>query len=395
MINRTSWLLAAVLALLAIMLAPSWALAAEIRGGQNAEVAPGETIDDDLFVGGGDTVTIGGHITGDAYAAARTVVVTGTVDGDLLAAAQQVVVDGSIGGNIRAAGATITINGNVARNLTAAAQQINVSSNGRIGGSVVGVGQTLDAFGPIGRGMTVGGGTLQLAGAVGGPVLARVQTLSVAPTARLAGNLDYQAKQEATIPSGTVGGGLQFTPAPQQQPQSAPIYNGIFDLGGLVALGGSFLVGALALVLAPRASARAVELGRRQPWMSFGLGLVVLIGAPIVTILMAITLIGIPVAFILLAIYILAILLAWPAVALVVGTQISRLVRPEQPLPVLGALALGLIVLHLVTHVPFLGGLIAVCSMMFGLGLLVQALRRWRRTTEQPRAEAPLAVAAA
>ena len=65
-------------------------------------VAPGETLDDDLFASG-QTVTVAGRVTGDVYATGQTVVVTGTVDGDLLSAAQQVVVDGAVNGNVRAA----------------------------------------------------------------------------------------------------------------------------------------------------------------------------------------------------------------------------------------------------------------------------------------------------
>ncbi len=393
---KTRSLIAALAAVSCLLLMASiGASAAEVRSGPTALVPAGETVDDDLFAGGSQTVTISGHVTGDAYAVAETVVVNGTVDGDLIAAAQQVIVDGTIGGNVRAAGATVTINGSVGRSMTGLGQHVNLTSNGQIGGSVTAIGQTLDVFGRLGRGMTVAGGTLQLAGTVGGPVLARVETLSVAPTAHLASSLDYQAKQAAALPTGAVGGAVHFTPTPQQAPRPEPVLNGLFDIGSLIGLVGSFLLGALAIILMPRASARAAELGRRQPWQSFGLGLVVVIVTPLAALLVGITLIGIPVAFTLLALYVLGILLAYPAVALVLGTLLTRLIRPDEPLPVLGILAVGLIALHLVTHVPFIGPLVAFCSIVFGLGMLTQAVRRWRRpTTAQPQSTAPLPVAA-
>jgi cytoskeletal protein CcmA (bactofilin family) len=391
MMSRISSL--ALMALLAacwlVMASPAGALAAEIRNGPNALVARSETIDDDLFAGSGQTVTISGHVTGDVYAAAETVVVNGQIDGDLIAAAQQVTVDGAIGGNVRAAGATVTINGRVGRNLTALAQHVNLASNSQIMGSVLAAGQTIDAFGQVGRGMTVGGGTFQLAGTVGGSVLARVETLTVAPTARVAGDLEYQAKQEASIPTGTVSGQVTFNPAPQQAPQPTPLLNGLFDLGGLIGLIGSFLVGALAIVLTPRSAARAAELGRQQPWQSFGLGVLMLFAVPIVAVLVGITLIGIPLAACMVALYVLGIILAWPAAALVLGTLLSRMVRPEPPLPILGNLAVGLIVLHLVSHLPFVGPLVALCTAMFGLGLIAQALRSWGKPTDQQRSTVP------
>jgi hypothetical protein len=243
--------------------------------------------------------------------------------------------------------------------------------------------------------MNIAGGTLQLAGPVGGPVLARVDTLSVAPTAHLSSTLDYQAKEEASLPTGAVSGAVQFTPAPQQAPRPEPLLNGLFDLGGLIGLVGTFLLGAVAITLIPRGAARATELGEQQPWQTFGLGLVLLLGLPIAALLIAVTLVGIPVAFSGLALYFVCLLLAWPAVGLVIGTQLSRLARPERPLPVLGTLAVGLVVLHLVTHVPFVGPLVVFCSIVFGLGMLVQALWNWRRPRfQQPHGAEMIAAAA-
>ena len=72
----------------------------------------------------------------------------------------------------------------------------------------------------------------------------------------------------------------------------------------------------------------------------------------------------------------------------------ARLVRRGEPMPVLGAQVVGLIVLHLVTHLPILGGLVAFLGLAFGLGLIVQSFRRWPRPSESVRAPAPMAVAA-
>jgi hypothetical protein len=64
-------------------------------------------------------------------------------------------------------------------------------------------------------------------------------------------------------------------------------------------------------------------------------------------------------------------------------------------MPVLAALAVGLIVLHLVTHLPIVGGLVTFCGLAYGLGLIVQSFRRWRRTPSEPgRAAVPVAVPA-
>jgi len=377
---------------LLVLAVPSVAMAAEVRNGTTALVAPGETVDDDLFASG-QTVTVDGRVTGDVFATGQTVVVTGTVDGDLIAAAQQVVVDGTVNGNVRAAGAVVTVNGQVGRSVTGLAQQLNISSSGRVGGSLIAAGETISAFGPVGRGITAGGGTLELAGPVGGKVLVWSNNLSLAPNARIAADLEYRSDHQAQIPSGTVAGRVQFDQVEQRQRQ-APLLNGLFDFGGLVWLFGSAILGALAIMLAPRASARAVELGRQQPLATFGLGLLALFAVPVTAILIGVTLVGIPLALAVAALYGLALMLALPALGLVVGTEIARRVRRGDPMPVLGALAVGLIVLHLVTHLPILGGLVSFLGLAFGLGLIVQSLRRWRRPSEPGRVAVPVAVPA-
>ena len=377
---------------LLVLAAPSAAMAAEVRNGAAAVVAPGETLDDDLFASG-QTVTVAGRVTGDVYATGQTVVVTGTVDGDLLSAAQQVVVDGTVNGNVRAAGAVVTVNGHVGHSVTALAQQLSVSSSGRVDGSVLAAGETVSTFGPVARGITAGVGTLQLGGPVGGKVLAWSNNLSVVPSARIAGNLEYRSESQAQIPSGTVAGQVQYDPI-QRQPRQEPLLNGLFDFGGLVWLVGSAILGALLIIFAPRASARAVELGRQQPLPTFGLGLLALCLGPVAALLIAVTLVGIPLALAVAALYWLGLMLAWPALGLVVGTELARRVRRGEPMPVLGALVVGLIVLHLVTHLPILGGLVAFVGVAFGLGLIVQSFRRWRRPSPSMRAPAPMAVPA-
>jgi cytoskeletal protein CcmA (bactofilin family) len=372
---------------------PGSALAAEVRNGTEVVIAPGESLNEDLFATG-QTVTIAGQVTGDVFAMAQSVVVTGTIDGDLIAGGQQVVVDGTVTGDVRAAGAVVTVNGRVARSVTSLAQQVNVSSGGQVGGSVVAAAETISTFGSVGRGLTGGAGTLALAGPIGGDVLAWTERLSFGPNSRIAGDLEYASEREATVPAGVVAGRTQYTRVEPEERQPS-VLNGLFDFGSLIWLIGAGLLGAAVVMLSPRASARAVELGRQRPVPTFGVGLLGFVAVPIIAVLIGVTLVGLPIAVALAGAYVAAVMLAWPAVGLIVGTEVARRARRGEPLPVLAALALGLILLHLVTHVPVLGGLVGFCALLFGLGMLVQSIRGWRGTPEPTRLQAPEAVAVA
>jgi cytoskeletal protein CcmA (bactofilin family) len=379
-----------------VFAAPSVSMAADIRQGAAPTVAADETIDGDL-IALGQSVTIAGHVTGDVYSGAQTVVVTGTVDGDLLAAAQQVTVQGIVGGDVRASGATVTVNGTVRRNVTGFGQRVVIGPNGRVDGSVVAAGERIEALGQVGRDVTVGANILKLGGPVGGDVHGSVERLEVDPAARIAGALEYRAEQEAMLPDGTVAGPVTYTPV-DRQAREADLLNGLLEPFGLIWLAGTAVLGAIALLVFPRAAAHAVWIGRCAPLQTFGAGLAMLVALPIVAALFAGTLIGLPIAVALLAMFVLAVVLAWPAAGLFVGSLIGRALPRGPRLRGFGALLLGLIVLHLLTHVPYVGGVIGLLSLMLGLGLLVQLVWRARarplRRVLEPDAPAARAVAA-
>jgi cytoskeletal protein CcmA (bactofilin family) len=367
--------LAALLTLLVLFVGlPGQALALENRKGDAIVVPTNETIDDDLFAAG-QTVTIAGRVQGDVYAFAQNVVVTGTIDGDLIAAGQQVRIDGTVGGDVRAAGSQVTINGQVGGNVTAAASQISVSSNGRIDGSLLGGASSLDLFGPIGRTLTFGASSADLAGPVGGNVQAGVETLTIEPSARIGGALEYRSEREASIPPGTVAGPVNFVRTERDEPrapQPDPL-NGLFGLGGLIWLFGTAVLGTLAITLLPDAAERVVLAGRQRPLQSFGLGLAALLLIPIAALFVAITIIGLPLMLAVSLLYGLGLLLAWPALGLLLGLLIGMLVRRGQRMHNIWALLLGLVILHLATHLPYLGGLLGFLGLAFGLGLVIQA----------------------
>ena len=370
-------LLALVIGLVA---APGVSWAMDLRTGDAVTVPAGETINDDLIAAGG-TVTIAGRVTGDVYAFGETVVVTGVVDGDLISAARQVTLDGSVLGDVRSAGQQVTTNGWVGKNVTAAAERLSVSSTGQIGGSVLAGADTLTVFGPVGRGLRVYARTAQIGGPVGGSLQATVETLRVEPGARIADGLDYSASREASLPPGSVAGPVTFTQVQREdEVQQPPILNGLFNWVGLICLAGSALLGALAVKLFPSVPEQISREGWQRPLQSFGIGLVIFLLTPLVGFLVALTVIGLPLTLALALVYGLALLLAWPALGLFIGAVLARAVRRDNAVHAAWLLVVGLVTLHLVTHLPVLGGLLAFLGLVFGLGLLAQIVRSWRRS---------------
>jgi cytoskeletal protein CcmA (bactofilin family) len=367
---------------------PAPALALDARSGTTVTVPAGQTVEDDL-VATGETVTIAGRVTGDVYAFARTVVVTGTIDGDLIAAGEQVTLEGAVLGDVRVGASQVAINGQVGKNVTAGAGRVDIGPRGQIGGSVLAGTNVLASFGSVGRGVTVGGSSVQIAGTVGESVQASVGTLTVEPGAKISGAVVYEADQEAAIPAGAAAGPVTFTQRPIEPPQQESPLFGLFDVGGLIWLAGSALLGILLVKLFPRAADGVVQAGRRHPLQSFAMGLALLIAVPVVALLLAITLIGLPLTLGLTLLYGLALLVAWPALGLVMGALLAMAVRRGAALHTVWLLLIGLLVLHVLTHVPVVGGILTFLGLVFGLGVLGYTAWAARRTPREISSSAP------
>ena len=105
--------------------------------------------------------------------------------------------------------------------------------------------------------------------------------------------------------------------------------------------------------------------------MSIGVGFGVFILLPIVAVLICLTLIGTPLGVILLVSLIPLFAMAYVSSAFAVG----RLILKDSRIP---AFLVGMLILCLLTLVPFLGGLVAALAIIFGLGLLFTTLIRAR-----------------
>jgi cytoskeletal protein CcmA (bactofilin family) len=378
-------------ALVALAGTASPAQALEFREGDTITVPAGTTIDDDLFAAG-KSITIAGQVNGEVFAFGQSVLVTGTVQRDLIAAGQQVAVDGTVGGDLRAAGQQVTVNGRVDGNATTAGQTVLVTRQGAIGGSLLGAGETLNLLGPIGRGVTAAASTLALGSTVGRDVNAHVETITVDPTAQIAGRLDYTSTQQSAIPTSVAAGGVQFHVQDRAERasdrQSEDPFGGLFGFFGLVWLAGSLILGVLLVHFLPDFAAGTAAQVQEHPLPSLGLGILALFVVPAALLFFAITLVGLPIAFLGSLAYLAGLYLGWLLLGLALGAWLVAVVQRGRAEPrrvdPRWLVILGLVVLYVLTHLPFVGGLIVFVALCLGLGALLLQLGAMRPQQQQP-----------
>lgn len=372
----------AVLALVFLMvLSAVPVLAFDARGATTVAVSGDETVDDDLYAAG-NAVVIDGRVDGELWAVGNMITVNGTVAGSTMAAGRTVHVGGGVGHALRAAGEVVTVSGNVDGDLLVGCGELNVASTAKIGGDVLFGAGTARIDGLVGGDVKGAGGDVTISGQVEGDVHLDVDSLTLSPTAVIHGDLTYTSEEEAVIQAGAEIAGTITREVPEVEEEQAKAFPFAFFSGiGAKVLGFlmALVAGLVIILLAPQRLASAAESIRTRPGSSVGWGALILFATPIAAIVVCITIVGIPVGLITLVLWGVAIYLAQIPVGLFLGRCIiGRFRSVEGKAIMVGALALGLVILKLLGLIPHLGFFVGLAVVLFGLGAVVVAERRRR-----------------
>jgi len=315
--------------------------------------------------GASGTVVVGADETVESVeAVAGSVVIRGTVRGDVSAAAGTVHVTetGRVGGDVEVAAGAVRIDGQVDGDVSTGAGTLDVTETARIGGSV-----------------EAGAGYASFDGRVGGDVTVGAETVVLGPNARVGGDFRYDAETLTRDPGATVEGRV-VRETGGQPGGVAVVGNALDTVYGLLA---NLLFGAILLFAFPNFSAGVASRVGSAPARTGGVGLLALVGVPVVLVLLVITLVGIPLAVVG------AVAFAGAVWAGLVYGQYAVGVRALAAVDREGrwlALVVGLVGFALLGAVPILGGLLELGALLLGLGALTLGLRDAyrRRSGDRP-----------
>jgi cytoskeletal protein CcmA (bactofilin family) len=306
----------------------------------------------------GTTVVDEGETVDGIEAAAGTIVVRGTVDGDLSGAAGSIRIaeTGRVAGDVQAAAGSIVVDGAVGGSVEAGAGSFDLTETGRIDGS-----------------LDVGAGSMTVDGAVGGDVRAAADSVVLGPNADVGGEFRYDAEMFTESPDATVAGGvvedagLRGDTGIAFGADLAPSW-----LGSAYGVAVDVALGAVLLLAFPRFSREVVDRVGGDSLRSGGVGLLALIGTPVLLVLVAVTVVGIPLALAGTAAYVVAIWVGSVYGRYALGSLLlDRLDVSNRWLALLGGV-LGVAAIGLV---PWVGGLADFLVLLLGIGALGLALR--------------------
>jgi hypothetical protein len=212
-------------------------------------------------------------------------------------------------------------------------------------------------------------GDVRLSGTVGGDLITVAKRAVLTPGAQVGGDLSYFGERPVVPPGARVEGDVTRV----TQITDPLGFVGFFALWLAVSVS-ALVLGLLMLWLAPAALDATMRAVTTRPWATIGWGVLLFFGLPILALLALITLVGAPLGV--------ALGLAlWPLYAMGYTTSAwllgRRLLRPPRGRVL--AFFTGLVILRVVSLVPWIGGVIWLVGTVVGLGALAVALWEARR----------------
>jgi hypothetical protein len=320
------------------------------------------------------SVEIAGLVKGDVYIAAAQCSIDGVIEGDLLLACASADVTGHVKGNVRALTGQINISGTVDKNITIVGGNVELSPSGVVYGSVVAVGGNTDISGSVFSDVTIACSHAKIAGQINRNVDGYVNEFRITSKARILGDVVYKSSNQAIIdPRAKIGGVVRY---------HQPVLSNIIEwswLKGFI-LGSKILVvmmnfaftfvfGLIVIKLFPSQVLQTSKVLNEKLMNSLGVGVVILVLAPLLSILLLITVIGAPFALALIALNIFSFYTAKIFfVVWMTARLFPKLVKKKGKLI---TFTLGLFLYYLCTMIPYLGTLLAFVSMLLGVGAVV------------------------
>jgi hypothetical protein len=306
----------------------------------------------------GEIQTVDKPIDGDLMIAGGQIKINSNIGGNVYVGGGQIEIGGVINGNLLVAGGTITISGKVLKNVIVGGGQIIIDNKADIGGYVL-----------------AGGRKVDLLGNFAGPVKIGARDLMVGEKAVINGNLEADVVSADVAQTSKIVGEkkIQIHEIKQSEKQTNLLYK--FALGRAIFSFLSKLV--LVLILVKLFGQKIINIDTKKSfWSNLGWGLIVLVVTPFLMLMLLITVIGIPLSGIILSLYLLFLTLSGIVTSIIVGNYVSQkgYIKTKN-LYFQGFI--GLLLLTLLGLIPFVGGLVKIIILLFGLGIIFNGLKKY------------------
>lgn len=309
-------------------------------------------VEDDLYVTGGNNITISGIVDGDLVVIGENITIDGTITGDLYTIGSNIKLSGTISGNTVAIGSNIGISATLRDNLYVAGMITNIS--GSVNGDVM-----------------VASGQLSL----DGTILDDVRAISgqINSTASIGGDFLIES-DNFTLDENDISGELIAGSKSNEIKNDFKVTKDDFfgvNIGlALINFVGMYIVG-LILILSAPVKTLQIEKNVTTSWMdllkSYALGMAILFAVPIPLIILVLTLVGAPLALLITGALLFLCLFGTTWVESAMGHKILQQFKKEDYGRFL-SLLIGRGISTVIKLIPFVSGVYTLSLMAVAVG---------------------------
>jgi len=323
---------------------------------------------------------VNGHLKNDLFlAAANQITLGGTFDANVWSSAANIQLTGKFQKNVRLAAQTVQISGHIGGNLIAGGNTLKIAPTATLGGNLKLWGNSIILEGTTQGDVSITASrVVTLSGTINGNVTIVAPEIIVQRNTRIDGNLTYTANKELVPAEGIVAG--KFTRA---LPPVTPTFS-LTRLGHhFVGLFAALLVGMLLLTLFPMTMVMSTQTVRAVPWRCLWVGALCLIILPVFILTCLSSRVGIPLGLLTLGIWLFMIYSSQVIMGLVIGSLILK--RPSTAIRhIVLSLFTGLAIIYLLTAIPQIAVSIFIAIICMGSGAIFLSLIQRRRLLVQP-----------
>ena len=368
-IRRGSALALVFAGLCTVLTLPQGASATEMRHEERLTIAKDEVIHSDLYAAGG-RIRVEGTVEGDLVVAGGDIEISGHVLGDVLSSSGNLRVIGKVDGNVRSYAGNVLVKGTVGRNVMVAGGDINIDRDAKIGGSLTSFAGHESLDGHVGRDVLAMGGQITITGDIQGSAKIRSGELIIDSSARVGGPIDFKGENPPQVsPEAKLASPVHYEKLRHRDDYRTVHYY----IWQVIWAAAYILFGLVLFALMPNFSEDAVKAAERYG-AAAGLGVLVGFGVPIAACIACITVVGLFVG--------LATLFLWYGSlyfgAVIIGAVIGQWLmgRTSELWPLIGRMAVGLVILRLGTIIPHVGPWVKYGAAFWGMGAISLAVYR-------------------
>lgn len=332
-------------------------------------------VDGNAFYAGKEIIMNNVDISGDLFIAAEKLTLKNVyISGNIYAAGKDITLEeNNITGNAYLASGTITLIGTTVQDVFSASESLVINSNSYIRRTINAGASSINlSDSTIGRHMNIA-----------------TSNLVIGENARVTGSLNYSAEQEASIaPNATIGkvNFKQITENDEEAPKtdiSSIIYSIISTMVYSALVCGFIVLFAKGFVEKQKVENVVAHIAKNT-----GIGLLLAIVVPIISILLMCTGVGVGFALLVLVLYFVVFSISSPLVAVSITAAVTRKTEFSK-LKFYGITLLVSLMIAILSKIPVLGAFVSIVVTLAGMGLVFSGLKAKKEKKEvEPTVEA-------